>query len=102
MKECCRAYLNEQFGGDEEVVNEIYDEYVASVKVKIDEAKATLAEKAWQPLDRIAHTIKGNALSAGDEAMAQTAIELRSTTHLHDEGEAAALVAKLDELSGLL
>ena len=99
MKECCKAYLDEQFGGDEEVVNEIYNEYVASVKVKIDEAKATLATKAWQPLDKVAHTIKGNALAAGDEEMAQTAISLRSAANLQDEGESATLIAKLEELS---
>ena len=102
MKECCKAYLDEQFAGDEEIVNEIYNEYVASVKAKIDEARATLAAKEWQPLDKVAHTIKGNALAAGDEDMAQTAISLRSAAHLQDEGEAAGLIAKLEELSVML
>ena len=30
MKECCRTYLDEQFGGDADVINEIYGEYVSS------------------------------------------------------------------------
>ena len=29
MKECCKKYLAEQFGGDDEVVGEIYAEYVS-------------------------------------------------------------------------
>jgi HPt (histidine-containing phosphotransfer) domain-containing protein len=102
MKACCKAYLDEQFGGDEEVVTEIYNEYVDSAKTKIDEAKKAIADKEWQPLDKIAHTIKGNALAAGDEEMANIAIELRSAAHLQDEGTATTLVARLEELSGLL
>ena len=38
MKECCRKYLDEQFGGDADVVNEIYGEYVASAQQKAAEA----------------------------------------------------------------
>ena len=38
MKECCKAYLNEQFGGDEDVIGEIYSEYVTSAKEKIGRA----------------------------------------------------------------
>jgi len=102
MKECCKAYLDAQFSGDAEVVNEIYGEYVASIKAKLDEAKAALSQKEWQPLDRVAHTIKGNALAAGDEEMAESAIALRSAAHLQDEATAAGLVSKLEELSTLL
>ena len=102
MKECCRKYLDEQFGGDADVVNEIYGEYVASLGVKLGEAKTALAAREWLPLDRIAHTIKGNALAAGDEEMAQTAIALRSAAHLQDEVTAAELVSKLEQLSTLL
>ena len=102
MKECCRKYLGEQFAGDEEVVSEIYGEYIASVKEKLGEAKSAISGKEWQPLDRVAHTIKGNALAAGDEEMATIAIALRSAAHLQDEGTAAELVSKLEQLSTLL
>ena len=102
MKECCKTYLDEQFAGDAEVVKEIYNEYVASAKIKLGEAQTALAGKDWKSLDKIAYTIKGNALSAGDEEMAQTAIALRSATSLQDEGTATGLVARLGELSTLL
>ena len=38
MKECCAKYLDEQFGGDADIVGEIYGEYVSSVREKIAEA----------------------------------------------------------------
>ena len=99
MKECCSKYLNEQFGGDAAIVGEIYDEYASSSREKITEAAAALAAKEWAPLDRIAHTLKGNALASGDTDMAETAIALRKAVALQDSTEAAALVAKLDALS---
>ena len=102
MKECCKKYLDEQFAGDADIVNEIYGEYVGSLSVKLGEAKTALAAKEWLPLDRVAHTIKGNALAAGDEEMAETAIALRSAANLKDDVAAAELVSKLEELSTLL
>ena len=98
MKECCVAYLNEQFGNDAELVKEIYGEYVSSMRVKLGEAEKALAVGEWTQLDRVAHTIKGNALTAGDNEMAQVAIELRSTSQLNDHEQSAALIARLKGL----
>ena len=99
MKECCSKYLNEQFGGDAAIVGEIYDEYASSTREHITEAAAALAAEEWTPLDRVAHTLKGNALSAGDTDMAETAIALRKAVALKDSAEAESLIAKLDALS---
>lgn len=98
MKECCVAYLSEQFGNNAELVKEIYDEYASSMRVKVREAENALATGEWTQLDRVAHTIKGNALTAGDNEMAQVAIELRSTSQLHDHEQSAALIARLKGL----
>ena len=35
MKECCKQYLDEQFGGDADIVAEVYKEYVTSVGAKL-------------------------------------------------------------------
>ena len=102
MKECCVAYMNEQFGNDAELVKEIYGEYVSSMRVKVREAEKSLAADDWEQLDRVAHTVKGNALTAGDNEMAQVAIELRSTSQLHDHEQSAALIARLRGLEELL
>ena len=102
MKECCRSYLNEQFGGDADVMNEIYGEYVSSLREKRSEAEAALAAGDWALLDRAAHTIKGNALAAGDQETAETAISLRNAAKLQDGGAASGLLAKIRELSAAL
>ena len=99
MKECCSIYLNEQFGGDADVVKEIYDEYAASTRSKLTEASAAHAAGDWQILDRIAHTIKGNALAAGDTQMAETAISLRQAANLQDAERSAELIGSLKSLA---
>ena len=95
MKDCCRQYMQAQFGDDEETVAAIYDEYKSSAAEKIAEALAALAARNWNAVDRIAHTLKGNALAVGDAEMADTAIELRKSASLCDEAASAALVEKL-------
>jgi len=102
MKECCEKYLSDQFGGDAEVMNEIYAEYVAAARQKIAEAESALSTGQWEPLDKIAHTIKGNALAAGDQEMADVGISLRSAAKLQSRETAGPLVAKLKELAGTL
>lgn len=97
MKECCKDYLMEQFG-DMDVSQEIYNEYVASMKGKLGEAEAALEAESWTQLDRIVHAMKGNALAAGDNAVADVAIAIRSAAKLADAKECARLVAQLKEL----
>ena len=99
MKECCKKYLDEQFGGDPDVVGEIYAEYVSSVHEKVENAAADLAAANWTSLDRVAHTIKGNALAAGDTEVAEAAIELRKTAALADATACASLIDRIRELS---
>ena len=101
MKDCCKEYLFGQFG-DEEIVAEIYNEYVSSLGQKIAECDKALATGDWIALDRAAHAMKGNALAAGDEAVANVAIALRNDAKLQKAEEAQALVAKIKELQALL
>ena len=99
MKECCRKYLTEQFGNDTEVVDAIYAEYVSSIGAKMAEADAALAAGSWDVLDRAAHTVKGNALAAGDQQMADTAIALRNAAKQQNRDEAERLIADLKSLA---
>ncbi len=99
MKDCCRTYLNEQLGDDAEAVEAVYAEYVSSVGVKIAEANAALAAGAWDTLDRVAHTVKGNSLAVGDKQMADTAIALRNAAKLQDRGQVEQLIADLKSLA---
>jgi len=102
MKECCATYLNEQFGGEADIVNEIYAEYSASAKAKTEDAAAALAAGQWDALDKIAHTIKGNALAAGDNETAQVGIDLRRVAQLNDAAAAGPLVERLRALTAAL
>ena len=99
MKECCRKYLTEQFGNDTEVVDAIYAEYVSSIGAKMAEADAALAAGAWDALDKAAHTIKGNALAAGDQQMADTAIAIRNAAKLQERDQSAQLIADMRALA---
>lgn len=102
MKECCKTYLNEQFGDDADIVGEIYAEYVSSVNAKISEAVVSLDGGEWDSLDKVAHTIKGNALATGDQEMSSTAIALRMAAKLHESGQAAELIDKLKGFASVL
>ena len=98
MKQCCKDYLMEQFG-DEDVVNEIYAEYAASIREKLPELDAALAAENWSTLDPVAHAIKGNALATGDTEVANVAVSLRIAAKMSEKNNAASLIAKLKELA---
>ncbi len=102
MKECCKTYLEGQFGGDAALVQEIYAEYAASMREKLAEAKAALSAGDWGALDRAAHTMKGNALMSGDNVMADIAIALRSEAKLQNKEAAAAKIGELEREAGFL
>ena len=91
----------EQFG-DEDVVNEIYSEYVKSLQEKLPELEAALAAENWTALDPLAHAVKGNALATGDTDMANVAIELRIAAKMSEKATATALMAKVRELAKLV
>ncbi len=102
MKECCRNYLNEQFGGDADTVESVYALYVESVGEKLAEAKAALSGGDWTKLDAAAHTLKGNALAAGDQPLAEVAISLRNTAKLQETEGSAQLISQIEELATTL
>lgn len=102
MKQSCESYLREQFGDDADVIGEIYGEYVASMVEKIGEADSALAASEWDRLDKVAHTVKGNALAAGDAEMAETAIALRKAAVLGDAAQSGTLIARLKEIAAAL
>lgn len=98
MKQCCRDYLMEQFG-DEDVIKDIYEEYVNSIREKLPEFETALASENWQTLDHLAHAVKGNALAVGDTDIADVAIALRSAAKLSEKDTATSLYEKLKALA---
>ncbi len=102
MKLCCKDYLSEQFGGDADIMNELYEEYVRSVREKIAEIDSAIANLDWLHLDRSAHALKGNALAAGDGEMAETAIAMRKSAALRDPDACRSGVDRMRTLEGSL
>jgi HPt (histidine-containing phosphotransfer) domain-containing protein len=102
MKASCKQFLGEQFNHDDEVVAEIYAEYTGSLREKIGEIAEAADGSQWDLLDRLAHTVKGNALVAGDEETAETAIAMRSAAKLRNADEVRRLLGRLRELSAEL
>ena len=98
MKQCCKDYLMDQFG-DEDVVNEIYGEYVTSVHEKIGELEAALTAENWSALDQLAHAVKGNALATGDTEAANAAVALRIAAKMSEKETARLHFEKLKELA---
>ena len=94
MKQCCKDYLMEQFG-DEEVVNEIYAEYVNSIQEKIPQLDAALTAEDWSAVDALAHAVKGNALATGDTDIANVAIALRVAAKMSEKDTSFSLFGKL-------
>ena len=102
MKECCKEYLNEQFGGDADTVESVYALYVESVGEKLAEAKDALAGGDWIKLDAAAHTLKGNALAAGDNPLAEVAIALRNAAKLQAIEHSTQLISQIEKLQSEL
>ncbi|MBR6022611.1 MAG: Hpt domain-containing protein [Kiritimatiellae bacterium] len=102
MKACCKAYLAEQFDGDEGVMEEIYSEYRVSMGEKLGEIVLATGRGEWETVDRLAHAVKGNALAVGDQATVDTAIELRGAAKLGDKGHAEECIGRLRALSSEL
>ena len=102
MKECCRQYLSKHLGDDMEFVKAVYAEYASTVGGQIAEAEAAAAAGEWSTLDKVAHAIKGNALTVGDQLMGDAAIELRSVALLQDHGGADRLVSEMKSLAAEL
>ena len=102
MRECCKVWLSGQFGGDAAIVDVVYDKYAASIKSKVAELRPLLKSADWPALDREAHAVKGAALSAGDEPLANAAVSLRAAIAAADAAECERLTAEVEKLASLL
>jgi len=90
--------MNEQFEGDAEMVAAVWEEYLAVTADKLAAARDALAAENFPQLDRLAHTLKGNALMVGDRSLAEAAIELRTAARASDAGAVAPILATIAAL----
>jgi len=93
-------WLNEQFLGDKEMIATVWAEYERSAREKIESSRAALAASDYTRLDRLAHTLKGDALLVGDQAVVQEAIALRAAAVASDATGAATTLDRIAEAVG--
>lgn len=92
MKACVSAWLNEQFGGDADIVGSVYDEYKSTLGRLIGELAQAIANADRPAIDHVLHTIKGSAAMVGDNEVSALAAESRKLTDL---GELQSVHEKL-------
>ena len=99
MKACCKAFLDEQFEGDADLINELYEVYCASMEEKLAAIEESAGRREWEAVDRSAHAVKGNALAVGDTEMAEEAVALRGAAKLGDAQQAQGCISRMKEIA---
>ena len=98
MKEDAKAWLAEQFPGDAVTVRLVWEEYLSATASKLAEARVARAAEDYPLLDRVAHTLKGNALMVGDAAIVTATIALRDAAKASDGAASDRALARLAAL----
>ena len=77
MNQAIVDYMKENLGLDDmELIQELYDEYVNTIKERLPSASDALAAKDFQALAKVSHAMKGCALNIGHESFSAVAKEL--------------------------
>jgi HPt (histidine-containing phosphotransfer) domain-containing protein len=77
MNKAIVDYMKENLGLDDmDLIQELYDDYVNTIKERLPSANTALEAKDFMALAKIAHAMKGCALNIGHESFAVTAKEL--------------------------
>jgi len=71
VKESVKLWLGEQMAGlDDATLGDIYSEYAETAgKLYAELSEKRAAGASFDDVDRVAHTLKGNALMVGDQAL---------------------------------
>ena len=77
MNDAVHSYLLQQVG-DEDLLQEIYAEFLTSFRTGLDAFRAAMEDQDQERMRRAAHTLKGNASIVGETAMKQLAIDMEN------------------------
>lgn len=104
MKDCIRAFFEDQMPGvDDDTRNSIYADYRAMAAELYAELSAKRAENAaLEVVDRLAHTLKGNALQVGDEPLFEVVQAWRAALKEGDTELVKSLWPQIGSLIGAL
>jgi len=95
MKDTIRNWLTEQFGADEALFAELYQQYSADMKARAAGLDALLAAGDAAALGEEGHAMKGMALQMGDTELSEPCMALQNVGRAGDVDGCAALVKKI-------
>lgn len=64
--------------GGEEILDSVYDDFEEETSIQLKECSSYIANKDWDGLKKVMHTLKGTAGTLGIDKVAQTAKELEA------------------------
>lgn len=102
MKAQVRAWLAEQIGEDEELLQSLYAEYVSALTELFAKAKGEIAAGDYVALNKTAHTLKGSTSTVGDTEMFDAVLVLRDAAKASDGAGAVAALTRLESLKAAL
>ena len=104
MKDCIKAFFEDQMPGvDDDTLNSIYADYRTMATELYAELAAKRAEgAAFEVVDRLAHTLKGNALQVGDEPLFEAVQAWRAALKEGDKAQVESLWPQIGALVGAL
>ena len=79
MTACVEKWLNEQFGGDGEMIASVYGEYRQTMRRLVGELASARQAGDAAAVDRVLHTMKGTAAMVGDAEVSAYAAASRQT-----------------------
>lgn len=102
MKSCVEKWLKEQMPGmDEGTLGEIYAEYGATARKLLEELQAkSAAGEPFAVVDKVAHTLKGNALMVGDNALFEVVQAWRAALKDADAAKCGELMPEIVRMVG--
>jgi two-component system, sensor histidine kinase and response regulator len=91
-----------RFGDDRGFMMEMFQEYRAHLRNRIEEIRAAWQDADANRLGRLAHNLKGVSLNFNVEPLANIALKLEELGRREDLTDAPALIAQLDAEAGRL
>ena len=87
----------QEFNGDQTLLFEVIDEYIANVRQQMPKIAEALQEQDYETVWREAHSIKGGALNLAADALAGIAFELEKAGKSGDLANSSQLLARMED-----
>ena len=89
--------LRDTVGGDQNLVNSIVENFVSETSNFLDAIEAAVAANDLPTIERLAHSLKGNARLFGDETLADLASKLETSAKDENNTTVQELIAPTED-----